>query len=105
MAVEHEVGEAPSVALEPTSCPPHRFPPAIIGPAGSLCHIFSLSLRELTCAEPGILVTHESIRLGCLNFGAIFAKRLRSRRPQPGDTWHLDEVFIRTQGARTICAS
>jgi putative transposase len=103
VAVEHEVGEIPSVTLEPTSCPPHRFPPAIISHAVSLCHIFSLSLRELTCAERGILVTHESIRLGCLK-GAIFAKRLRSRRPQPGDTWHLDEVFIRTQGARTICA-
>ena len=27
-----------------------------------------------------------------------FARRLRRRRPQPGDTWHLDEVFIRIRG-------
>ena len=29
---------------------------------------------------------------------AEFAKRLRHRRPRPGDTWHLDEVFIRIRG-------
>jgi|SRR5271157_2257494 len=26
------------------------------------------------------------------------AKRLRKRRPKPGDVWHLDEVFIRMNG-------
>jgi putative transposase len=26
------------------------------------------------------------------------ARRLRRRRPKPGDTWHLDEVFIRING-------
>ena len=30
--------------------------------------------------------------------GAEFAKRLRKRRPRPGDVWHLDEVFIRING-------
>jgi putative transposase len=25
---------------------------------------------------------------------------LRHRRPQPGDTWHLDEVFLTINGAR-----
>jgi putative transposase len=33
-----------------------------------------------------------------VNFGSEFARRLRRRRSQPGDTWHLDEVFIRIQG-------
>jgi putative transposase len=63
-----------------------------------LYHVFSLSLRdvELILAERGIVVTHESIRHWCLKFGSDFARRrLRRRRPQPGDTWHLDEVFIR----------
>jgi putative transposase len=27
-----------------------------------------------------------------------FAHRLRRRRPKPGDTWHLDEVFLRING-------
>ena len=44
------------------------------------------------------MVTHESIRHWCLKFGSDFARRLRRRRPQPGDTWHLDEVFIRIRG-------
>jgi putative transposase len=57
----------------------------VLGPA-----LFSLSLRdvELILAERGVLVTHESIRLWGLKFGAEFAGRL----PRPGDTWHLDEV-------------
>ena len=28
----------------------------------------------------------------------VVASRLRRRRPRPGDTWHLDEVFIRVRG-------
>jgi putative transposase len=62
--------------------------------------VFSLSLRdvELILAERGVVVTHESIRYWCRKFGADFAKRLRKRRPQPGDTWYLDEVFIRING-------
>jgi transposase-like protein len=31
----------------------------------------------------------------CLKFGRSFADKLRRRRPRPGDTWHLDEVFLR----------
>ena len=44
------------------------------------------------------MVTHESIRHWCRKFGADFARRLRRRRPSPGDTWYLDEVFIRIPG-------
>ena len=78
----------------------HRFPEEIISHAVWLYHAFSLSLRdvELILAERGIVVTHESIRHWCRKFGADFARRLHRRRPQPGDTWHLDEVFIRIRG-------
>jgi putative transposase len=64
-------------------------------------HVFSLSLRdvELILAERGAVVTHESIRRWGLKFGPDFARRLRRRRPKLGDTWHLDEVFIRIDGA------
>ena len=67
-----------------------------------LYHVFSLSLRdvELILAERGVLVTHESIRLWGLKFGAEFAGRLQRPRPRPGDTWHLDEVFIRIRGVQ-----
>src|SRR6202008_583524 len=73
----------------------HRFPAEIISHAVWLYHVFSLSLRdvELILAERGIIVTHESIRDWSLKFGADFATRLRRRRPQPGDTWHLDEGY------------
>jgi putative transposase len=76
--------------------PGYRFPAEIISHAVWLYHVFSLSLRdvELILAERGIGVTHESIRQWCLRFGADFARKLRRRRPKPGDTWHLDEVLI-----------
>jgi putative transposase len=84
------------------SYPRHRFPAEIISHAVWLYHVFSLSLRdvELILAERGVVVTHESIRHWCRKFGADFAKRLHRRRPQPGDTWHLDEVFIRVRGVQ-----
>jgi putative transposase len=65
-----------------------------------LYHVFSLSLRdvELILAERGIEVTHESVRQWGLKFGGDFARRLRRRRPRPGDTWHLDEMYIRIRG-------
>ena len=85
---------------EPRSYHRHRFPAEIIGHAVWLYHVFSLSLRdvELILAERGVVVTHESIRAWCKKFGAEFAKRLRRRRPRPGETWHLDEVFVRIGG-------
>ncbi len=49
-------------------------------------------------SERGILVMHESIRRWVLRFGTDFARRLRKRRPRPGDTWHVDEVFLRIDG-------
>ena len=84
------------MTLEPATYPRHRFPVEIISHAVWLYHVFSLSLRdvELILAERGIVVTHESIRHWCLKFGAEFARKLRRRRPQPGDTWHLDEVRL-----------
>ena len=85
---------------EPIAYPGYRFPAEIIRHAVWLYHIFSLSLRdvELILAERGIMVAHESIRRWCLKFGQDFASRLRRRRPRPGDTSHLDEVFLRIGG-------
>ena len=85
---------------EPTTYPGYRFPAEIISHAIWLCHVFSLSLRdvELILAERGVTVTHESIRQWSLRFGTDFARKLRRRRPKPGDTWHLDEVYLRIDG-------
>ena len=86
---------------EPATYPGRRFPAEIIRFAVWLYHVFSLSLRdvELVLAERGITVAHESIRRWCLKFGSEFAAGLRRRGPRPGDTWHLDEVFLRIDGA------
>ena len=77
-----------------------RFPPAVIEHAVWLYHCFSLSLRdvELILAARGIVVSYESIREWGLRFGRIFANALKRRRPQPGDKWYMDEVFIRIRG-------
>jgi putative transposase len=80
----------------------HRFPVEIIAHAVWLYHVFSLSLRdvELLLAERGVAVSYESVRRWCLKFGRSFADKLRRRRPKPGDTWHLDEVFLRINGVQ-----
>ncbi len=80
----------------------HRFPPAIISHAVWLYHRFSLSFREVEelLAERGVIVSYEAVRQWCLKFGQAFAKKLRHRRGRPGDTWHLDEMFIRIRGER-----
>jgi putative transposase len=89
------------MTADPATYPGYRFPVEIISHAVSLYHVFSLSLRdvELILAERGITVTRESIPNWCRKFGSEFATRLRQRRPKPGDTWHLDEVFLRINGA------
>jgi putative transposase len=50
--------------------------------------------------ERGIPVSHEAIRGWCQKFGQDDAHRLRRRRPQPGDKWLLDEVFLTINGER-----
>ena len=85
---------------EPATYPGYRFPAEVIHYAVWLYHVFGLSQREveLILAERGIAVTHESIRQWCHRFGADLARKLRRRRPKPGDIWHLDEVFLRISG-------
>jgi putative transposase len=77
-----------------------RFPPEVIAYAVWLYHCFSLSLRdvELILAARGVTVSYESIRDWGIRFGRQFATTLKRRRPNPGDKWHLDEVFIRIRG-------
>jgi putative transposase len=94
------VGQAGQMLPESITYPGYRFPAEVIGHAVWLYHLFSLSLRdvELILAERGVTVSYESIRQWCQRFGAEFARKLRRRRPRPGDPWHLDEVFLRLNG-------
>ena len=45
-------------------------------------------------------VTYETIRQWCLTFGRDYARTLRRRRGQQGDTWHVDELFVTLHGRR-----
>jgi putative transposase len=55
---------------------------------------------EILLAERGIGRSYETVRRRREKFGESFAKRLRRRRPRPGDNWHLDAVFIRIQAVQ-----
>jgi putative transposase len=90
----------------------HRFPPDIISYAVWLYHGFNLSHRDIEdlLAERGITVSHESIRLWypkhslrswgmlCIKFGAIYSRRLTRKHQCYGDTFYLDEVFVKING-------
>jgi putative transposase len=78
----------------------HRFPPEIIQHAVWLYYRFNLSCRDIEdlLAERGVAVSYESIRLWCIKFGTKFARRLRRRHQGYGDTFFIDEVFVKIQG-------
>jgi putative transposase len=80
----------------------YRFPTEIISHGVWLYYRFCLSYRdveELLFAR-GIIVTYEAVRKRCYKFGQSYANQWRSRCPRPGDTWHLDEVFLSISGER-----
>jgi len=78
----------------------HRFPPDIISCAVRLYYRFNLSHRDIEdlLAERGITVSRESIRLWCIKFGALYARRLKRKHCGYGDTFYIDEVFVRING-------
>ena len=81
---------------KPVSYKRHRFPPEIIAHAVWLYFRFPLSLRlvEEMLLERGILVSYETVRRWALKFGPAYARRLRRKRPNRRDIWHLDEVVV-----------
>ncbi|SCC64295.1 DDE domain-containing protein [Rhodococcus qingshengii] len=79
----------------------HRYPAEIIAHCVWLYYRFTLSFRdveELMLARG--IVAHETIRTWCAKFGPEYARGLRRRAPEPGDTWFLDEVFVKIGGIR-----
>jgi putative transposase len=78
----------------------YRFPPDIISYAVWIYYRFNLSHRDIEdlLAERGITVTRESIRLWCIKFGAIYTRRLKRRHRGYGDTFYVDEVFVKING-------
>jgi putative transposase len=78
----------------------HRFPPDIISYAVWLYYRFNLSHRDIEdlLAERGVTVSREAIRLWCIKFGALYARRLKRRHRGYGDTFYIDEVFVKING-------
>jgi putative transposase len=78
----------------------HRFPPDIISYAVWLYYRFNLSHRDIEdiLAERGITVSYETIRLWCIKFGALYSKRLKRKHRGYGDTFFIDEVFVKING-------
>lgn len=77
--------------------PGYRFPLGIISHGVWLYQRFALSFRDVEelFAERGVIVTYETVRQWCRKFGPGYARKLKRRRGQLGDIWHLDEVFVR----------
>jgi len=78
----------------------YRYPAQIISHAVWLYHRFTLSFRDIEelLAARGITVSYETIRNWCLKFGNRYCNSLKKSRGQLGDTWFLDEVFIKING-------
>ena len=78
----------------------YRLPPDSIRYAVWLCYRFNLSHRDIEdlLAERGITVSYESIRLWCITFSAIYTRRLKRKHRGYGDTFFIDEVFVKIKG-------
>ena len=78
----------------------YRYPPQIISHAVWLYHRFTLSFRDIEelLSARGITVSYETVRNWCDKFGQRYCSQIRKNRGQLGDTWYLDEVFIRING-------
>jgi putative transposase len=79
----------------------HRLPAEIIRHGVWLYDRFCLSYRDVAelLFVRGVLVSHAALRTWGRTFGQASANTLR-RRPGPGDTWHLDAVFLPMHGER-----
>ena len=78
----------------------YRFPSEIIQYVAWLYHRFNLSHRDIedVLAERGVTVSYEAIRLWCKRFGPQYAARLKRKHQGYGDTFFIDEVFVKIGG-------
>jgi putative transposase len=61
----------------------------------------TLSFRDIEelLAVRGITVCVETVRNWCDKFGQRYCSKISKNREQLGNTWYLDEVFIKINGA------
>ena len=65
-----------------------------------LYFLFNLSHRDIEdlLAHRGIIVSYESIRLWCIKFCVKYVRRLKRKHQGYGDTFYIDEVFVKING-------
>ncbi len=82
------------------SCKGRRCPVEVVSPCVWLYFRFPLSFREVKelMLQRGVILSRETVRRWCATSGQACADGPRSRRPRPGDKWHVDEVFIKVNG-------
>ena len=49
-------------------------------------------------AARGVNVSYETVRQWCKTFGQKYCNKISKNRGQLGDTWYLDEVFVKING-------
>ena len=78
----------------------YRYPAQIISHAVWLYHCFTLSFRDIEelLAARGVVVSYKTIRQWCKKYGSIYSNQIKKSRGHIGDTWYLDEVFIKING-------
>ncbi len=78
----------------------YRFPSEIIQYTVWIYYRFNPSHRDIEdlLAQRGINVSYEAIRLWCIRFGPKYAARLKKKHQGYGDTFFIDEVFIKIDG-------
>ena len=79
----------------------HRFPPEIISYCVWLYFRFGVRFRDVEelMASRGVLLSYETVRRWCDKFGKEYAAGVRRHRFRTGDKWHMDEVFLKINGA------
>lgn len=80
----------------------YRYPAPIISHTVWLYFRFTLSFRDIEelLAARNITVSYETIRQWCQKFGQKYSHRLKKSKEPLGDTWYLDEVFIKINGVQ-----
>ena len=78
----------------------YRHPAQIISHAVWLYHRFTLCFRDIEelLAARDIVVSYETIRQWYKKYGPIYCNQTKQKRVKLGDTWYLDEVFIKING-------
>ena len=78
----------------------HRFPIIIMQHAVFLKLRFTLSYRDVEelLAMRGVKVDHSTIQRWVFKFSKEIEKNMNRRKKRTGDSWRLDETYIRVKG-------